>query len=239
MRRATGRSTAPRTGPGAAHRRFHEELVRLCGNQTMVMLIGAVESVCSPGQRRGRAVAPPSRPSPSATTLPPAPGYDDHSLILAFIGGESEAAAREAQRHLQWVPVSPPAPGPDRGDHLQLQHLEPLGQLGPPRRCPTRSVPPPTPGTTTSASTYRRWSGPRRRRAGARHGGRTPRPARCRVYELVPLPTSSDAGLGAGRRRAVRGHGPRRRGACGAVGHPRTDDPGAGRQCPHVREHPG
>jgi DNA-binding FadR family transcriptional regulator len=95
-------------------RKFHEELVRSCGNQTMVMLIGAVESVCT---TRAAAWASEGADQPGSPIQDEAyrhRGFDDHSLILAFIErGDHESAAREAQRHLQWVPVYPP------------QHVEP------------------------------------------------------------------------------------------------------------------
>jgi GntR family transcriptional regulator, transcriptional repressor for pyruvate dehydrogenase complex len=89
----------------AASRRFHEVLVEQCGNHTMTMLVGALESVCT---RRATAWAVEGVDSPDFPVRNPAfrhRGYDDHALILTFIErGDTEAAVREAQRHLQWVP---------------------------------------------------------------------------------------------------------------------------------------
>jgi DNA-binding GntR family transcriptional regulator len=75
----------------------------------MMMLIGAVESVCT---ARATAWAIDGADEPDSPIQDQAyrqRGFEDHSLILAFIErGDPEAAAREAQRHLQWVPVYPP-----------------------------------------------------------------------------------------------------------------------------------
>lgn len=90
--------------PGAA-RAFHEELVRSCGNDTMAMLIGALEAVCT---ARAAAWASAGAAAPDFPVHDPAfrrRGLDDHALILAFIErGDAEAAVREARRHLLWVP---------------------------------------------------------------------------------------------------------------------------------------
>lgn len=95
----------------AAAREFHEEVVRRCGNATLMTVVGAVESVCT---ARAAAWASGARDWPEAPIRDDAyrrRGLDDHALIMAFIErGDPEAAAREAWRHLQWVPAYPPPP---------------------------------------------------------------------------------------------------------------------------------
>ena len=82
-----------------------DEVVSGCGNATMVLLIGAVESVCSAraAEWASAGAAEPDFPVHDETFR--RRGLDDHALILTFIErGDAEAAAREARRHLQWVP---------------------------------------------------------------------------------------------------------------------------------------
>jgi len=104
-----GRRGLDDAGEWPAHaRRFHEELVQLCGNETMTMLIGGLESVCSERAAAWAAEGEGDPEFPVRDHHYRQRGWDDHALILTFIErGDVEAASREARRHLQWVPVYP------------------------------------------------------------------------------------------------------------------------------------
>jgi DNA-binding FadR family transcriptional regulator len=85
-------------------RRFHEELVACCGNDALIIMIGALESVWS-----GHATAW-AEQHLKENEFPDREyrqhGWDDHEMLLRLIErGETESAAREAQRHLEWAPV--------------------------------------------------------------------------------------------------------------------------------------
>ncbi|HTO01316.1 MAG TPA: GntR family transcriptional regulator [Microthrixaceae bacterium] len=85
-------------------RRFHEELVACSGNDALIIIIGALESVWSVhatawAEQHLREDGFPDRDYRQH-------GYDDHEMLLRLIErGDSENAAREAQRHLEWSPV--------------------------------------------------------------------------------------------------------------------------------------
>jgi GntR family transcriptional repressor for pyruvate dehydrogenase complex len=99
-------------------RLFHEELVARCGNETLVLLMGAVESVCTMRAAGWLSAGIEDPDFPTRNDAYRRRGLADHELILTFIErGDSEAAAREAGRHLQWLPTYPVAerPGPDLG----------------------------------------------------------------------------------------------------------------------------
>lgn len=87
-----------------ASRRFHEELVACCGNQTLIVVIGALESVWS-GHAEAWAhqhLAQHRFPDRQYRQN----GFDDHDMLLRLIErGEVEATEREARRHLEWAPV--------------------------------------------------------------------------------------------------------------------------------------
>src|SRR5262249_49411357 len=85
-------------------RQFHEELVGCCGNEALIIMIGALESVWSghatawAEQHLGQGQFPDRQYRQH--------GYDDHEKLLRLIEkGEAEKAAREARRHLEWAPV--------------------------------------------------------------------------------------------------------------------------------------
>ena len=85
-------------------RRFHEALVELSGNETLILVIGALESVWS-----GHAEAWAER-NIENDEFPDFAyrqrGLDDHEMMIRLIErGEADAAAREARRHLEWSPV--------------------------------------------------------------------------------------------------------------------------------------
>lgn len=85
-------------------RRFHEELVACCGNQTLILVIGSLESVWSAHATAWaeRHLVHDEFPDRDYRQH----GFDDHELMLRLIErGEADAVAREARRHLEWAPV--------------------------------------------------------------------------------------------------------------------------------------
>jgi GntR family transcriptional regulator, transcriptional repressor for pyruvate dehydrogenase complex len=85
-------------------RRFHEELVACCGNQTLILVIGALESVWSAHATAWAEQHLVHNQFPDRDYRQH--GFDDHELLLRLIErGEQEAVAREARRHLEWAPV--------------------------------------------------------------------------------------------------------------------------------------
>ena len=97
-------ANSPAQWPALA-RRFHEELVARCGNATVTSIIGAVEALCSQRAAVWARTGVDQPDFPTHDERFQRRGLDDHALILTFIErGDAEAAAREARRHLQWVP---------------------------------------------------------------------------------------------------------------------------------------
>jgi GntR family transcriptional repressor for pyruvate dehydrogenase complex len=85
-------------------RRFHEELVACCGNQTLILVIGSLESVWSAHAAAWAEQHLVHDEFPDRDYRQH--GLDDHELLLRLIErGESEAVSREARRHLEWAPV--------------------------------------------------------------------------------------------------------------------------------------
>jgi GntR family transcriptional repressor for pyruvate dehydrogenase complex len=80
-------------------RRFHEEIVDHCGNQTLILLIGALESIRSEAAAEWMADNEPSLAMRQQS-------HADHDQIVELISsGDAEAAAKELRRHLTWSPV--------------------------------------------------------------------------------------------------------------------------------------
>ena len=72
----------------------------------MVLIVGAVEAVCSSRAASWAKAGASTDDFVLNDTDFLQRGLDDHSLILTFIErGDVEGAAREARRHLQWVPT--------------------------------------------------------------------------------------------------------------------------------------
>lgn len=85
-------------------RRFHEELVACCGNHTLILVIGALESVWSAHAAvwAEQHVVHDNFPDRDYRQH----GFDDHALMLRLIErGEADTVAHEARRHLEWAPV--------------------------------------------------------------------------------------------------------------------------------------
>ncbi len=81
-------------------RQFHEELVKGCGRETMVVLIGVLESIWTAHteqsvERGSLARVPPSRSYLSGR-------HDDHEELIALIhDGDAEGAIQRARNHLE------------------------------------------------------------------------------------------------------------------------------------------
>jgi GntR family transcriptional regulator, transcriptional repressor for pyruvate dehydrogenase complex len=84
-------------------RQFHEVLVERCGNATLKLVVGTLESVWS---AHAREWAEQNVPLGFPDREYRQHGLDDHELLLRLIErGEADAAAREARQHLEWAPV--------------------------------------------------------------------------------------------------------------------------------------
>jgi DNA-binding FadR family transcriptional regulator len=78
-----------------AARRFHEGLVTNCGNETIILVIGALESVWTAHERRVYEVGP------EPSSLVRRTGVREHEKLLAAIeSGNTEAASNISRRHL-------------------------------------------------------------------------------------------------------------------------------------------
>jgi GntR family transcriptional regulator, transcriptional repressor for pyruvate dehydrogenase complex len=84
-------------------RQFHEVLVERCGNATLKLVVGTLESVWSAHAREwAQQNVPLGFPDREYRQH----GFDDHSRLLELIErGDAEGAAREARKHLEWAPV--------------------------------------------------------------------------------------------------------------------------------------
>lgn len=86
-----------------ALRRFHESIVSLCGNQAVIVMIGALERIWSEHARVW------ARERRRAHTFPDLDyrqhAIDDHELLMRLIArGDVSGALREARAHMQWTP---------------------------------------------------------------------------------------------------------------------------------------
>jgi DNA-binding FadR family transcriptional regulator len=101
-------------GASFAARAWHEAVVAGCGNETTVVLLGALETVWS-SQVRTKAVEYAKR----GVALSPALSrqvYDEHELIQQrIVDGDAAGAAAAARAHLQHAHIHPP------GDEIQSQ----------------------------------------------------------------------------------------------------------------------
>lgn len=85
-------------------RQFHEELVACSGNEALIIMIGALESVWSGHATAWAAQHLKENQFPDREYRQR--GFDDHEMLIRLIErGEAESAAREAARHLEWAPV--------------------------------------------------------------------------------------------------------------------------------------
>lgn len=87
-------------------RRFHEEIVAASGNETMLLVVGALESVLSAHATVWAEESIEGDDSPVADDRYRRHGQGDHDVILRLIErGDAEGAAREARQHLEWTPI--------------------------------------------------------------------------------------------------------------------------------------
>ena len=95
-----------------ASRSFHEAIVETCGNESMIAVAGALETIWSAHERSWSArVAEAGRfPEPRLG----AKALKEHAEILAaIVKGDSDRAARAARRHLATAQLYPLSEGPD------------------------------------------------------------------------------------------------------------------------------
>jgi DNA-binding FadR family transcriptional regulator len=82
------------------YRQFHEELVAACGNQTLILMVGALESLWSEQERQW------AQRAESAGSYPVEKYRRDviaahKALVTAIAAGQEDKVARLARRHLQ------------------------------------------------------------------------------------------------------------------------------------------
>jgi GntR family transcriptional regulator, transcriptional repressor for pyruvate dehydrogenase complex len=110
-------------------RRFHEELVATCGNQTMILVVGTLEAVLSAHAAVWADERTDNDGSPVVDAAFRRQGQDDHALLLRLIErGDVEAASREARQHLERAPVyKTDKPVPLKGGQVRRRHLDATG----------------------------------------------------------------------------------------------------------------
>ncbi len=91
-----------------AARRFHETLVQHCGNETMILLIGALESVWSAHERHVYQVYPETNLTLRRSAL-----RAHEKLVAAIETGNADAAVQIARRHLDATQAFTMATGQD------------------------------------------------------------------------------------------------------------------------------
>lgn len=99
-----------------ASRSFHEAIVETCGNDTMIVVAGALETVWSAHERSWsvRAAQAGNFPEPRLG----AKALKEHAEILAAIEkGDSDRASRAARRHLATAQLYPLSESPDSAVH--------------------------------------------------------------------------------------------------------------------------
>lgn len=85
-------------------RRFHEAIVELCGNQSLILVVGALENVLTMRAKEW------ARRSEMTTGFPEMDyrlqGLRDHQTIIDLISvGNADAVVAESARHLRWAPI--------------------------------------------------------------------------------------------------------------------------------------
>ncbi len=102
-------------------RRFHEQLVALCGNESMKVMVGALESVWSAHERAWARTASGAGSFPSADLR--RQGIDAHGRILSLVErGDPRQVMDAAYRHLQQSQIYALADGgPTRVEAARLR----------------------------------------------------------------------------------------------------------------------
>lgn len=84
-------------------RNFHKELVACCGNETIILIIGALEAVWSAHARGWAEEHKASKDYLPGNRSYREQGLEDHDHLIRLIErGDQEGAMREAQHHLDW-----------------------------------------------------------------------------------------------------------------------------------------
>ncbi len=95
-----------------ASRSFHETIVNACGNETLIVVAGALEAVWSAHERSWSARAAEAGRFPEPRLG--AKALKEHAQILsAIVSGDSDRAARAARRHLATAQLYPLSEAPD------------------------------------------------------------------------------------------------------------------------------
>jgi GntR family transcriptional regulator, transcriptional repressor for pyruvate dehydrogenase complex len=95
-----------------ASRAFHEAVVEACGNQTMIVVAGALETLWSAHELSWSVRAAESGRFPEPRLG--AKALKEHEEILAaIVKGDSDRASRAARRHLATAQLYPLSEGPD------------------------------------------------------------------------------------------------------------------------------
>ena len=93
-------------------RQFHEEMTACAGNETILLVVGALESILS---SHAELWARASLEDSSAPIWDPAyrrRGQSEHDFVLRLIErGDADGASREARQHLEWTPLYTLGPG--------------------------------------------------------------------------------------------------------------------------------
>jgi DNA-binding FadR family transcriptional regulator len=85
-------------------RKFHEELVNLCGSPTLTLVVGALEAVWSAHADAWAEIHADHGDYPDIEYR--RQGLEDHAVLLDLIEqGDVAGAVAEAHRHLEWSPV--------------------------------------------------------------------------------------------------------------------------------------
>ena len=96
----------------SASRAFHEAIVETCGNETMIVVAGALETVWSAHERSWSARAAQAGRFPEPRLG--AKALKEHAEILAaVVTGNSDRASRAARRHLVTAQLYPLSESPD------------------------------------------------------------------------------------------------------------------------------
>lgn len=91
-----------------ATRRFHEEVVALCGNETLILVVGALEALWSRHVQRFASRTSP--PSGARSTIDHARSVEEHCRIVDLIeAGKADKVADFVREHLERIHALPTA----------------------------------------------------------------------------------------------------------------------------------
>ncbi len=111
-----------------ASRHFHQEMVSCCGNETIILIVGALEAVWSAHASVWAQEHVASDDYPPAHRSYREQGLADHETLIRLIeGGHADEALRVAQHHLEW---SAPTYRVHHEDQVMPLRLGPPGSPG-------------------------------------------------------------------------------------------------------------